>query len=258
MFENPMPEDPDAQAAELDFESQAAAAEQQAPPPQAPPPQPAYQPPAQQHAPEPEPQVDPAQFYAQLEEMFEEDPLQAAAILAEVTAAEQAQQIHQQYAPIVEDYYGRQATSAADALRAEYGEETIAQILPALEQVIEENLAIFENPATRDGAMRMAIDSLLYRGGPQPVDPDAQAIEAIGEFAPSAQAQDRFGAQGAGYHSGSAGRPPVGNVYVEGGSTPPPPPRPPMTVDEAIKAEIDVAAEGAGRDAFGRRGVPKR
>jgi hypothetical protein len=248
MFEEDLPTDPDGQAAELDFEAQAAAAEEQpAAPQQAP--QPAYQPTAPQYAPEPEPQVDPAQFYAQLEEMFEEDPLQAAAILAELKAAEQAEQIHSAYAPIVQDYELRQATSAADALRAEYGDETLAQILPALEQVVEANRDVFENPGTRDFALRSAIDSLLYRGGPQPVDPDAEAIEQMGEVGRGPQ--DRFGALGAGNAPSGAGRQPVGSVFVERGSTPPPPVTPSPTAEEAIKAEID-ASGGRRADAFGR------
>jgi hypothetical protein len=241
-FENDIPSDPDAQAAELDFEADfenqpEAAEEQPAAPPQAPP-QPAYQP-----APQPEPQIDPAQFYSELEELFEEDPLRAAAILAEVTAAEQAEQIHSAYAPIVQDYELRQATSAADALRGEYGDETLKQILPALEQVVEANRDVFENPSTRDFALRSAIDSLLYRGGPQPVDPDAAAIAQMGEVGRGPQ--DRFGATQGG------GRQPVGSVFVEGGSTPPPPVPAPQTPEDLIKAEIDHSG-GRRADAFGR------
>jgi hypothetical protein len=195
---------------------------------------------------------NPDAYYEQLSELAEEDPVEAHRVMSEVDKRHVAATMAEAYAPIVEDYHERQAAAATDALRAEYGDETLEQVIPALVPFIEANEGAFTNPATADAALCMAIDSILYRGGPPPVDPDAAAIEAIGEFAPSSQAQDRFGAQGA------PSRPSVGNVYVEGGSTPPPPARPPMTVDDAIKAEIDLAAEGSGRDVFGKRGVPKR
>jgi hypothetical protein len=262
MFDEPLPADEDGQAEELDFEGQAAEAEAQPAPvqPAPPPPQPAYQPPPQYA----EPEIDPQEFWEEMEDLAAENPLRAQAILADMRVAEMEQRLQQQYAPVLEHFHHEQAGEMQAALEQEYGEALTPEVRATLAAHIEADPNFYVDERTgqvRADHLQMAIDSIIARGAPQPVDPAAAEIEAMGGGPGPA---DRFGAQQeSGYRSGgleARGRPVAGSTrttaFVERGSTPPPPAAAPMTYEEQVKAEID--GTWGRKDAFGRLGVPKR
>jgi len=269
--ESPQPayQPPEPQYAD-DFKDQLAAAEQQYAEPQ-----------------QVEQGLSEQEIWERLEEIAEEQgPLQAAAILSQLQMAPLAeamqQQMQEQIAPVVEEFHTRQGEVMAEALRQEYGADAIASIAAPLGDLLERDASFYQDERTgqlRFDRVQMVVDSLLARGG-LPIDQDELTRLSIDPVAGSDQ-RDQFGRQAGNgprtriaqradgrYVDNVSGRvlsqhelrqlagrsrQPAGNVFVEGGSSPPPPAPPPMTVDDSIKAEIDAAAAGEGRDAFGRR-----
>jgi hypothetical protein len=292
MFENPMPEDTDAQAAELDFENQSVPAEQEPAPPE--PAAPDYQPPApayeEQYAEPQQVEQGPSEqeIWDALEEIAEEQgPLQAAAIMSQLQIAPLAEQMQQemsqQIGPVVEEYHERQAEGFAEALRQEYGADAIESVKAQLAEHLASDPGFYADERSgqvRFDRIQMTVDSLLARGG-LPIDPDELTKLTIDPAEGSGQ-RDQFGVQtGNGPRTGIAQRPDgryidtaSGRVLsqhelrqlargtpVPGtrrttafteGGSSPPPPAPPPMTPEDQVKAEIDATQGGNRDAFGR------
>jgi hypothetical protein len=196
---------------------------------------------------------------AWLEELAEENPLQAADVMAQLRTEQAMGQLEQRLAPVLDKHYTDTAHGELEQLRATFGADVVEEHGPAIATIVARNRDLFTDPATRLERLGQIVkslefDRLAYESSPAAArDRDAAMQEQVrGEIDAEHGSQDTFGA-GSRQRDPATGRfvaPIRRTVHVEGGSEGQPRLRQP-NVDPVI-AEIDAYSENHRGDMFGR------
>jgi hypothetical protein len=201
-----MPEDEfgsedEEQLRELDFEGNMDEPEP-APPPQA-------QQPRQPEREEPEfEELDPYQAAAQqqealewLQDLAEENPLEAADVMAQLRTEQAMGALEQRLAPVLDRHYADTAHGELEQLRATFGADVIEEHSPAIARVVANNREYFADTNTRAERLAMVVkslefDKIAYENSPAAARERDAAIQAQvrGEIDAERGGQDTFGA----------------------------------------------------------------
>jgi hypothetical protein len=184
-----------------------------------------------------------AEVWAQLEQLAEDDPFQAANVMAEIRVAQVEERMQQALAPLVQQHTAQQAVGTLEQLEQEFPGFSHE----ALAEVIARDPERFDvAPELQLERLRDVLELQALRGRRSYERGD----DVIAGMEATLEQRDRLGVR-----RDSAGRftspqRPPDRVHVEGGSGPQPS-MPASDVDPVI-AEMDAVEPP--RDAFGRRG----
>jgi hypothetical protein len=195
---------------------------------------------------------------AWLQELAEEDPLQAADVMAQLRTEQAMGQLEQRLAPVFAKHGQDEAHGELEQLRATFGADVVQEHGPATADVIARNRDYFLDPATRGERLAQVLkalefDKIAYENSPAAArDRDAAAQDQVrAEIDAEIGSQDTFGT---GARARDASGRFVGRIrhtaHVEGGSEGQPRLRQP-NVDPVI-AEIDEYSKNTRGDVFGR------
>lgn len=204
------------------------------------------------------------QFFEELQELAESDPLQAVDYLAQVYAeqvqAQLADQYRQELAPVQAAHYQATAAGTLEQLAGELGRDVVLANSETVARMISADEGHYTDPATQQDRVRAAFIAAEHdRQAAYARGDDVHAeIGALPEprrdafgltSGPGAEPAHRAAPPAAQPAATAAPRPADKPVHIEGGSTPPPF-QSNVHVDPVI-AEMDEAGPGKS-DMFGR------